>query len=520
MDIRLFLSKVIMLIYRSRQVGLDTYDGLIVTCLDGIKINDKDNGFLQEGMTKKLLDYVNELLSNKNVIELETLLLSLEVMLDNDPKLFKIIDKALNRELSEKDIKRVIASLSGEISNYNRERKVKATIGALHRDATFNRGDFGGDFLRHVREQLELIEPLTVGTMGEKDPAIVNEVRFDNKDQVQSVFEEVRKQMDQSAVYQSGWQEFNKMTQAGLRPGEAVGIEALQHNYKTGTSLSLFLQLLRHNKPIMRPQDVEAGKKPLAIRISLEDSLENNFQFSYQYLKANAGTILTPEQIELIDVDEMAQFTVDELSKTGFEVIMVRVNPTEWGYAELINYLLGLEAEGFALCIVMIDYLLMLNTAGNMPGGHGTDKRLLLRKTRNFTSARDALFITPAQLSMEAMGLLRNGVTDVRFIKEIAGKNYTADSKQLGQEFDLEIYCHLAYANGKKFLCMGRGKHRLATEVQSEEDKFFILPFPGPNIPVLEDINGSNTGMKTLPRTGDTGTFANTNSADVEDLFG
>jgi hypothetical protein len=51
----------------------------------------------------------------------------------------------------------------------------------------------------------------------------------------------------------------------------------------------------------------------------------------------------------------------------------------------------------------------------------------------------------------------------------------------------------------KTYLSVQRGKHRLPTVID-DEDKYFILPFPGKNIPILEDINGEDMSMRTLPK--------------------
>ena len=91
----------------------------------------------------------------------------------------------------------------------------------------------------------------------------------------------------------------------GIRRGEFVTMGALQHKYKTGSTLSMFMQIALHNQPIVTPE--EAGKKPLLLRISFEDSLTNNVQFMYQYLKAVDGEMLKPKDFEYLDSKDMTQ---------------------------------------------------------------------------------------------------------------------------------------------------------------------------------------------------------------------
>ena len=100
---------------------------------------------------------------------------------------------------------------------------------------------------------------------------------------------------------------------------------------------------------------------------------------------------------------------------------------------------------------------------------------------------RGTLLISPWQLSTEAKQLIRNGVSDVNFVKEIAGKGYTELSKQIDQVVDLELYIHIANINRKPFLTVQRGKHRSPTIIDPDK-MYFMLPFPH-KAPILEDIN-------------------------------
>jgi len=65
------------------------------------------------------------------------------------------------------------------------------------------------------------------------------------------VLEDVKSINNNTSIYKSGWQALNRMTQGGFRRGEFCTIGALQHKYKTGFSLSVFMQIARHNKPII-----------------------------------------------------------------------------------------------------------------------------------------------------------------------------------------------------------------------------------------------------------------------------
>lgn len=496
MDTRSLLSKIVVLIYRSKTIGLDSNDDLVRTVLDTLDIKDGEFKFLGVNVIKDLRDFCIGLL-NEEELDKETLLPQLKLMLENDEKLYETIEEQLEKDYSEATTKRVITSMVKQLNNYYREHTARNIINQMSYDFKFNRNKIG-NFSDFLQDYIAKLEPLTVRMENMKDPAVVNEVDFDTPDTLDEVFNEVKNLNNNNSIYKLGWQAMNNMLQGGIRRGEVIGIEALQHKYKTGLTLSMFCDIAKYNKPIMTKEEVESGKKPLLLRISFEDQLTNNLQFMYQYLKASDGVIIKPKDFDGIAIEEMRQYVVDQLTTTGFKIKMMRVDPTQWTYNSLFNEILSLEANGYSVHVLMVDYLFMMPTTGCIQGALGADKRDLLRRVRNFCSARNTTFITPFQLSTEATQLLRNGVPDHQLSKEIAEKNYTADSKQVGQELDVEIYCHLFSHRGKKMLSIGRGKHRIPTVI-SEEEKFFYMMFPDLNVPVLPDIHREDTSFRKLP---------------------
>lgn len=101
--------------------------------------------------------------------------------------------------------------------------------------------------------------------------------------------------------------------------------------------------------------------------------------------------------------------------------------------------------------------------------------------------------MTPHQLSTEAKQLIRNGVSDLNFVKEIAEKGYTEKSKQLDQVVDIELYIHIGKLNREPVLTVQRGKHRRPT-ILDDKYKYFILPFPH-NAPIKETINNEESSF-------------------------
>jgi hypothetical protein len=191
----------------------------------------------------------------------------------------------------------------------------------------------------------------------------------------------------------------------------------------------------------------------------------------YKYLKENeTGQPVIEDQI---NIQEASAYVSARLRETGFEVRMDRFDPTEFSAASLTQHLDGLIAEGYEIQMLIVDYLNMLPKTGLDAKVAGDDIRLLFRRVRNYTSPRGITFLTPHQLSSEALLLIRDNVDD--FVRNVANKGYYDGCKRLGQEPDLELMIHIVEVNGRKYLTIARGKHR--NNVTASKDQYAVLPF-------------------------------------------
>lgn len=246
MDARTILSKVVTLIYRSRLVNNVENDDLIRTVLNTIKTDSPEFNFLGNNSIKNFKEACLALLDDKEPIPKEVLVPQLSLILENDQKLLTVLKDAIETEHDEASSKRIVASHIKTLNNYYREQMATELVGKMSYDLKFNRAKIG-NFSDYLKNAITQLEPLTNMVSSLKDPAVVNEVDFENPESVNTVFEEVRNLNNNTGVYKTGWQAVNRMLQGGIRRGEAVGIEALQHKYKTGSSLSLYLQIALHN---------------------------------------------------------------------------------------------------------------------------------------------------------------------------------------------------------------------------------------------------------------------------------
>lgn len=416
----------------------------------------------------------------------EDLLQKVRMLTRHDDSLHDALKEGIAGEMPEEYIRSMTGTIRRELTAHLREVQALTIIREQSRLVSYKRDEIASipEFIANFRQALEQFET----NAKEVDPAITGEAFLSDIDKVEAIFAQSKELNNDSGIMKTGWQAVNRMLQGGFRRGEEWVIGALQHNFKTGFTLSLFKHIAMYNTPYM----LDPKKKPLLIRMSFEDPLTLNFPFLYRNIKENqtyefADTLNTP-------IEEMSSFVQKELSATGYDVLLISVNPTLWGYRDVVNYALSKEAEGYEIHLMMLDYLNMLSKKGlESNGPMGSNIRELFRILRNFFSPRRTTLITPHQLSTEAMMLIRAGAEE-NFVKDVANRGYFDSCKTLSQEVDGELIIHKVVVEGKAFLTIARGKHR-TINVISEELKYTVLPFHDIGT-IRDDVNGKDTSRK------------------------
>lgn len=494
MDEKVLLIKCILLLCKETQLN-DNHDSkeIIRTVLDNIKQPEVSFGLSGDKEIINNLRNVALTMVNNPAPECckEDLLQTLRICTLSNEKLFKVIEDGLLKDEDDKTLKRTVLSIRKAINSYLKEIKINDLLGKASYAFKFQR-DKIIDTNQFISELISQLEPLQV-ERNTVDAAVISDIDIGNDESVIKVFDSIKNRMTSNGIYRTGWTDLNEALQGGIRPGECIVTPALQHKYKTGFNLSLFAQLATYNTPLTK----DLSKKPLILRISFEDDIDLNLQFLYQYLKYNE----TREYVTIdnVTVQEMAAYVKTKLQVNGFNIKMLRVDPTQWTYKDICNKVIEYETQGYNIEIVMLDYLAMIPTTGCINSGPaGTDIRDLFRRMRNFFSGKGITLITPHQLSTEAKALIRSGVPESEFVKEINEKGYYSGTKQLDQEVDLEIYIHLFKHNRETYLSIQRGKHRIPSIV-ADELKYFLLKFPK-GMPIPEDVNDlDHVPMRRLP---------------------
>lgn len=497
MDNKLLLNKAITLLYReSLANAIEPSNDMVKTVLEEVKVPDTVIGINREreiviALKKTLLEMCEN--SSDHEYLIKDLLPTLKANCLDDEAWFKPYNDALSAELTSSELSRSIINLRKNIQDHFREQQVAKILNKASWSFVNERSKIKNvpSFLAELNG---LLDPFTVST-NKKDPAIIEKATFspsgDQSDTI-NVFSALKEQTDGIQVLRTGWQAINDMLNGGLLPGEEVLLPALQHNWKSGFSLTLFKQFCQYNKA-WAP---DPTKKPLLIRISAEDSLKMNFQFLYKSLKENE----TGETFKGDDTTpaERADYVIKNLTINGWTVDFLFIDPSKWTIRDLFNYIIEKESEGYSVTAVMLDYLLKLPTTGCTQGPLGVDIRNMFERVKAFFSSRSCIFLTPHQLSSDAKQLIRDGRQD--FVKNLPGMGYYSGSKQIDQVIDIELFLHI-----EKFKNQGRTSHYLTiqlgkfrrVEQVEEEKKFVAFKFLKKGV-ILDDVGKANSGCRRV----------------------
>lgn len=485
MDNRLLLVQSVTLLYRESLISGKTENSsdLVRTVLEQIKLTELNLTINHEkDILVSLKQTAMEMCNNPSDHQYEAvdLLDRLRMNCGSDDKLYDSLVRGIEPELAEASIKKSVINLRKSINGHFKDQKIREILNKA--SYTFNQQrETIKNVNQFIGELCGTLEPFQLDSSS-KDPAIISDVDTSNLKDITNVFTTIKDEADGTSILKTGWQGFNRLLDGGFRRNEQWVFGALQHNYKTGFSLTLFKQIALYNVP----QLTDPKKKPLLLRISFEDALTLNFQFLYQSLKENE----TGEKANIYDIsdEEMAEYVQKALAVNGYHTRFMHVNPSLWTYRDICNKIIELESEGYEVHMCMVDYLLKLPTTGCDQGPMGHDIRNMFERIHNFMAARNILFITPHQLSPDAKMMVRAGQLD--FVKGLVGGGYYSGSKQLDQVVDGEVFFHIEKVNGKSYLTIQRGKHR-KIEQTPQENLYMVLEFGEVGIP--DDLNKKDT---------------------------
>lgn len=323
-------------------------------------------------------------------------------------------------------------------------------------------------------------------------------VNLNDIDKLTEYFELSKSDDNPKLFLKCGWEWMTEMLgePAAFRRGDMVGVYALQHNFKSGFVNNIGRQFVQFNPNFVC---MDETKKPLLIMMTTENHLQENLKGLYRQIYENE----TNQECDLKNVTtrEMAEYINKWKEAKGWEVVMVRENPSDFTFRDLTALVERYEAEGYEVVSMIVDYLAMISTKGcytGIGGATGMDIRALFRRTRNYMAAKHILFITPHQLSTRAKAK-REEYDDAVFLENIVDKGMFDSCGTIDQEFDMEIYVHIVKRNGEKYLMIHRGKHR-GVDHTPEIHMKKIVPFQ--KIASIPDDLGASRAITKIPGTG------------------
>ena len=489
----LLLVKSITLMYRESLLNMeeDSTKDLVRKVIEAIKTPEVSIGITKDleiinALKATATEMVNHDKSHK--YQKDILLQQLQVNCGADESTYESLQSGIEPEMTEDENKLTVINIRSAIATHFKHGKIEEVLSKRFSEFKFKRSSIK-NINKWINTMIAELEPFQVVGQ-ERDSAIIDEVDISDKESINRVYASIKEENEGGGGFITGFQGINKMIGGKFRLGEQWGLYGLQHNYKTGFSLTIFKQICMYNTPTLK----DPKKKPLLLRISFEDSLVLNFQYLYKNMWENeTGKVLSKKDLAEMDIGVMTEYVTNKLSATGFHVKLLFVNPSDWTYKDICNLVLKYEAEGYEVQMVMVDYLTKISKEGCTQGATGQDVRNLFERIKAFMASKGILFITPHQLSTEAKGLMRDGYND--FVKRLPGGGYTADSKQIDQVIDGELFFHIERLKGKNeaYFTVQGGKLRRIEQVD-EDDKYRVYKFVRKGV-ILDDLNKPDSSM-------------------------
>ncbi len=489
---RLLLLKIITLLHLESQIEGENAKStdLATDLLATVKIPEADVGLIDSerdiiGALYNICRKLSTVLPGDDP-DKSDLLQEVRLHCGTDVDLYESFKEGIILDLSQEGLKKRVNVIRKELKEYlNFEATKKRLFDAAH-TLRFkeNTIEDKSAFIRELSVDLES----SVSKTSKKDAAILGEINMSDKESVAKAASIVQDEASGVGKLRTHLQDLNDMCNGGFRRGEFVCTSALPHKNKTGLSLDIFAGIAMNNEPYL----FDKTKKPLLLRISFEDDVEMNFDHLFRHLweqEFNEVAVTKGRSPE-----EMAQYVMDKLTAKGWEIRMIKVDPSLWTIFDLFAYVRELESDGYEIALCMLDYMRKMPTTGCVQGIAGADVRDMARRCRNFFNARKTTFYTPHQISTQGKEMARSVPKD--FIKLLPDGGYYDGCKSLNAEIDLEIFQDIEKLNGHSYQVLMRGKHRNAPIIPDDR-KYLVYQFY--DIGGLPpDIDGERRGLRKV----------------------
>lgn len=499
MDIKLLLVQVISLLYRASQSDDKSFDAREYAkhVIDQAKIPEQSLGsdFTHDSV-KALKDMAIWMINvpHDYIFTQDEMKQRAKLAAGNEEAIYESIYTGINFNLTQEDLIIRIAQYRNNIKISLATHGLRETMKSYYHKIMFKPESIDWkNICRDISNEMSGYDQTFRGDIDEKHPSIVDTIDFSKRDQIHDVLEVGQQELSDGGTIVLSHQGVNRMLgdptgiAGGARRGNQAVLGALQHNFKSGFSLNVFKAHALYNKAYVTKE----GAIPTLVRITFETTAKYDIIYLYRNMYENEFGVSV--DVKTVSIEEATDYVYTKFAQNGWRVILTHVNPTDFTYRDLIDYIDSLRAKNLEIHQVNMDYLNMISKKGLTATTAGEDIRELFRRTRNYGLEHNIFIFTPHQLSMDAKKKMREGAND--FIKQIANGGYYDGCGRLDQEVDIEIYIHIVKINGQSYLTIGRGKHRQPLTVTPDKDLFTCYAFsPIGDIP--DDIHGQDMSRK------------------------
>jgi hypothetical protein len=351
-----------------------------------------------------------------------------------------------DEERSRKRIRTIISELKFDLD----KQKIKRLIAK-----TNHRINFSVDVIDHketIKELQSELEKFSASSCGAEKAGFVGRLNTDEESAMAEVFIKAKETNSTEGVMRTGFVGLNRMLGInGFRRGELVNFGALTHNYKTGILNDLARQIPLYNTPWMW----DPKKKPMTLRISFENKLEQDLPIIYRSLVEHE----TGEKLDVSEIDPVkaAKYIKERLGVNGYVFGMECYDPNNFDVYDLIDLLNKYEADGYEIHLLLVDYLELI---AKQHGGDRKDEAIndAFEILRNHCFPKGITVVTAHQLSSAAIDIQREG--GANFAERVSTGGYYRNTKSLNQKLDVEVIIHIERRGDRSFLTFARGKHR------------------------------------------------------------
>ncbi len=497
MDTKLALLSTAMLLYREAEIQEKKSGSkyLARRIANAVKIDDKQLGRdVERDIKVGLKETINYLIDDESNDKPDKglFLQTINMNVGNDKQLVRSIEAFFSEDLDREGTVNQIAQNRKQLLIHSSRQKTVDKINELYKQINFKPKEINWDTFHE--ETIESIRDLKE-TGSPRSASLVQEINMSDETELNALLKEGVDSVCGDGIMKTGWQGLNDMLDGGFRRSEQTIVGALRHNFKSGFMLNVTRQVICYNKPYM----IDETKKPCVVFMSLENELKTNVIQYYRNIienetgkEANIGG-LTDDQIR----QKASKLLAEKAKANGYEFIMLRYDPANFTYMEMFLELNAIMARGYEIHLLTIDYVGLMSLKGTTAENSSKRFQEIFSRIRNFCSTKGIAQITGAQLSPDAVNLMRDTDRPGDFVKMVAGKSYYADCKGIDKEADLEITIHIEKPNdGHSYLTLKRGKHRKPT-ITPEKYLYCVYRFEAVG-DIPDDINGESQARNTV----------------------